>query len=374
MRNRVSGILSIICAAGALPLLATPAGAQECVDDADCYQNWACEVVGEMGCAVACPEGQECDIPVDCVAEEIKECVAQPCESDDQCEEGMVCHTETREECSGGSMVDCRPGSECPEPTPVECETVTESACVPGYALPCQQDSDCGEGFACVEAEECWCEGSGTAGAGGGSGGAPADADGGAAEPQSGSGEDDPAPVPEGDVPVSYEEQCTCEPTGEYYCEMQEIACASDSDCPQGWACEADPWQAVSCSVPEGGSGECVPDPVEVSMVCLPPFSDLGGYGRGWGAEASTGGVALLDGGSTKEETLGDSPAEGGGGTGSTELTSSDGTEADGDAAESKGDDGGCRVANVGSNAAGGTLAWLAGLLGLLALRRRRRG
>jgi len=395
MINRVLGFLSIFCVAGALAVVALPASAQECVSDQDCPANYACEVVGEMGCLYACAPGEECAPPAGCASQEIRGCVPQPCTSDEQCEDGMVCFSETRELCTRPTEPYCPPGSDCPMPAPPECEILTESACVPRHTAPCQQDADCGEGFSCVEAKECWCEGSVPAQAGGAT---PADedradedrADSSAAEPESGGGEDDPAPVLEGDMPVPSEEQCGCEPSGEYYCDPQQIECVSEADCPQGWTCEAGPSQAVSCSVPEGDTGECVPEPVEVSSICLPPYSDLGGIGRGWNAESTVGEVTLADGIPNNEPRLdGDDADEGGADTGLTDPSS---TEEDGadtgandlsskgesapgeDEAASSGDDGGCRVANVGADAAGSTLAWLVGLASLLVLRRRRRG
>ena len=383
MINRVLGFLSIFCVAGALAVVALPASAQECVSDQDCPANYACEVVGEMGCLYACAPGEECAPPAGCASQEIRGCVPQPCTSDEQCEDGMVCFSETRELCTRPTEPYCPPGSDCPMPAPAPCETVTESACVPRYEVPCQQDADCGEGFACVEAMECWCMGSGDTGASGGEE-VPVDpdtAESDGAEPPSGSGEDEPAPDPEREITVDRDEQCGCDPSGKYYCEAQEVECASETDCPEGWTCEADPWQAVSCSVPEGGGdGECIPDPVEVSSICLPPFNDLGGVGRGWAAESAPA-VALTDEAPDEDKNLSGPSTDGAQGsddtgTGLIDLASAGEAATGEDEPAGKGEHGGCRVANLGAGTgtADGALAWMAGLLGLLALRRRRRG
>ena len=50
--------------------------------------------------------------------------------------------------------------------------------------------------------------------------------------------------------------ECSCEPTGENLCRLQEIECESDADCPAGFSCGP----AVitrSCDAMEGGEEEC---------------------------------------------------------------------------------------------------------------------
>ncbi len=381
MKTRVLAIVSFICAA-TLSLAASPLAAQDCASDEDCPKNYACEVVGGSDCAYACPDGNPCTLPDDCVAEEIKGCVAQPCTDDSQCEEGMVCHSYTYDECSGGSGVDCLPEEQCLEPEPVQCETVTESRCVPSYQAPCEQSADCGEGFDCVERMDCRCSGGGTGGASGG-GEVPVDsdeADGGAAEPASGDFGTDPSPVPDPELPSSSEEvPCECAPSGDFYCKMHEISCETEAECPEGWTCEPTAYGTATCAAPAEGETDplCNQEPTVLAKACMPPFSDLGGYGGMW--ETWGGGTTLLGADTGRSEAASD------GVLGGEEQNAYDdvpgeapaGVTATGEeSAESSGggDQGGCSVGEAGAGNGGSALGLIAGLLGLTVLRRRRRG
>lgn len=377
-------VMGWMCACG-LAALAAPASAQDCMTDADCDPGFVCTSYGTVDCGFACPEGEKCpDMPPDCAPMEIKGCSPAPCTADANCPSDMVCFSQTYMECSGGGAegVPAEDGSggsagsgaagaggaagsgaepPPPEPAPEDCKEVTQSMCAPKYVPPCKADADCGAGFTCEEYESCGC--SASAGSAGDPGA-------------------DPAPPPEPTEP-----DCTCEKTGEFYCQLVETACASVDECPDGFSCEANP-ESVVCSEPTmtepagtggaaggadgGAAGSGASDTPEDSCgmttepekVCMPPYwnTGFGGGGRG---------VAEL--GSAAD---GNAMATGAGGpTGAEPPTASGSDET---AKSSSGDGGGfCSVAIVGNadsrNRA--ALASLATALALIALavRRRRR-
>jgi len=75
-------------------------------------------------CAPECPKGYACETSTQILERvpelmvTVNECKAVPCSSDQDCDQGLVCH---------------------------------EATCLPPRALPCGADSDCGEGFVCAE-------------------------------------------------------------------------------------------------------------------------------------------------------------------------------------------------------------------------------
>ena len=301
-------------------LLTASAGtayADACETDEDCPTGFACEELGET-CADSppCVPGEECEEPEPCGESFSYECVPSPiaCSSDTDCTDDWECFSFTYEECSGGgstepSPVPSEPGEE-PDPdgddtpgdpdedTPDdhepepdgewECESVTESYCAPPYVGECESDSECGEGFTCVEIEECSCGGS--TGSGGSSDPTPVPG------PGEDSGGDEPdGDEPDGDEPDGdedepddhgdddWDEDCECTGAGSFYCEPAEIDCESDTDCPADWSCED--W-GVSVSTPcwedEDGEVICDEEPAEETYSqCEPP---------GWGAWGGVGG------------------------------------------------------------------------------------
>ena len=318
--------LGALLAAGAVVFSSGRAFAQECATDADCPTGFACEVVGASSCpGYACPEGEPCPPPPPCEPQEFRECVPGPCQSDADCAEGLVCFTETKELCSGGSQVDCPPDVVCPPPEPTVCETVTESQCVPPYVPPCAQDSDCGEGFLCVEQQSCGCSGS--------------------------------APSPDGQ-PVP-EPTCTCTSSGQFYCELQQIACTAATDCPSGWTCEQGGETGVCSRSPDGGT-TCETTPPE--YFCMPPYFEyLGGVPRGYDEGSVTGGDSSGE-GTTQSPSL---PPD------TTEEPANPGVNTVGTGSESS-DGGGCGIAR-GTNARSGWALGLALVLAPLVRRRARR-
>ncbi len=218
-----------ITAAAALLGHSGRAAAQECESDADCVASYTCEVVGESGCGFACPDGTpDCAPPpdADCAVMQYKACVPGPCSSDSDCEDGMVCFEQEVFSCPPSAEIDCPPGADCPKPPEPVCETTTTSSCVPRYAVPCEEDADCGDGFDCVEDIAYACAGSTPSSGGGSDPGDP----GGAA----GSAAPEPAPLPLPDEPPT----CTEEPTGTFHCEAREVECEADADCPTDWTCQ----------------------------------------------------------------------------------------------------------------------------------------
>lgn len=172
---------------------------EECVQDSDCPDGFACETaVMPCGgfdcppCACACPEGADCDCvcppcsePEPCDPVEVRYCVYAPkeCGSDADCGAGFEC--QVVEACSvsgcacdrGCACPPCPEGEECPacpceeDPAPCECpedpepECVTYgSFCVPAQ-IPCEDASDCPADFVCERWDApvcacaaCWCD------------------------------------------------------------------------------------------------------------------------------------------------------------------------------------------------------------------------
>jgi MYXO-CTERM domain-containing protein len=222
--------LTLLASGGVALLSAGSVLAQEeCAADADCAAGFVCEVVGVSGCAApACEPGVDCDmVPMTCESEEFYGCVPAPCSTDADCGAGMVCEV-TVTDCSTVSQSCDRDGN-CTETMSAPCET-SDAQCVYQWQTACEADADCGAGFTCVEApESCACSG------------APAEpamempammvpegVDGGA------------APIGAIDQPLPPDD-CSCEPSGAFYCQADEIECDSNVDCPESWTCESAP-------------------------------------------------------------------------------------------------------------------------------------
>jgi hypothetical protein len=319
MRHWIPSSVLVLGFAGSVLSASRPAEAATCTADQDCDQGFVCEVVGESGCpGVACPDGQECPEPPPCEPVQYKECVPGPCETAADCADGMICLEHSSTVCTGSAPA-CSPDAECPAPEPEQCTTTTEKACVPKYVAPCSVDSDCGDGFTCVESLSCACSGSA------GSADTPV-------PPDSGS---EPAPAPE---PVPPE--CTCTATGEKHCQIKEMPCTDGSECPTGWSCEQG---ATSGDCAESSDGQRTCESTMQPNQCMPPYYDLPG---GWAAE---------DGSLTGEPTRGEASGQ----DDSTNTAPPNAMAATGG--------GGCQV---GYGSAGSATSMLLLMLGLLPLRR----
>jgi hypothetical protein len=272
---RAKTILSILVAATGFG--GSALAQQDCVSDGDCPTGFECRVVGGSGCAEPdCAPDTDCPSVPPCEPVELTACVPGACASDSDCAEGMRCHEFTSGDCA--SSPTCAPGEQCDAGTP-ECRTTTESQCLPNWALPCQRDADCGDGFECVARQSCQCSGSG-----------------GVAEPLA---EDAGKP----DVAPSEQPDCSCEASDELYCRLLSSECQVDSDCPLDFTCETG--GASTCS---GGSIDVDPNSPDASVSraaaadcepstdvreCTPPaylrYVDVGSSHSGEGTQADDG-------------------------------------------------------------------------------------
>jgi hypothetical protein len=401
-------------------LSSSAALAQECANDDDCDDGYSCQVAGtSAGCAAptCAPGDEECaKTPPDCPEpEEFKLCMPAPCETDDDCGDAMVCYAYATGSCSGSAgrpaATPCAEGQDCagaeekraPEPPEEQCTTETVSVCTPRYQLPCEHDDDCGEGFTCKETISVTCSGSGAAGgSAGGNGGA--------------GGGQDAKPAPDPEPAETPEQSCDEQPTGEFRCELQELPCDANADCPADFECSSNPNRAVCTSAggatPSdpgaggrsgggsagasggaddgdaadpagdraapaddacGGANDGLPE-----KVCLPKhYYESGGVSRGEdsssnGMAGGAQGIPATDPtskGGVDEDNVSHDGDDGAAGAGATNT----GSHTDGDADAESGDDG-CSVAAHGAHGTHGAWGSL-GLIGLsvLALRRRAR-
>jgi MYXO-CTERM domain-containing protein len=322
----------------------------------------------------------------------------------------MVCHAAPNYVCTaypnagtgGGAAGGCAADEMCP-PQVSECHVEPGvPVCTPRYTLPCSADTDCGAGFSCKEAIGYVCHGGMSAGAGGASAGGTSGA---GASGASGDGAGEVAGSGAPGEPWT----CTEEPTGEFYCELQELACETDADCPGSLRCQEN-WAyecpgagagggvavagaggaigtagttAVPPTEPEepgvggmGGSGwQC--EQVLLSKSCAPDdyFPPPPGGMGGQSGSAGTGGAA--GGGTINPPTMnpgtgGNAPGAGAGGAGGTTGGESGPSSGDGDDwLDHPRGRFGCAVA--GDDASDALWSSL-GLLGFAALILRRRG
>lgn len=242
-----------------------------CQTDADCGEGRICKIeTYEIGCATApCPEGEVCEEPAcEPSTETYSYCMDKPCASDTDCAEGLICIQQTAQACSGGASVSCDDEGNCTTTELEEnCTTETYSYCGYRYQAECTQNEDCGPGFDCVPEQICWCTGATGVGP---------------------TGEAGAASVP--DEPIPVETECGCEPTGRNQCELQELPCAADTDCPEGFSCQED--GATACWFNSDGTSGCETP----SLRCYPPgYLSESGEDGGW----STGGSTIGTGGSS---------------------------------------------------------------------------
>jgi len=200
----------------------------------DCPDGQVCELA-DTPCACPVPaDGQE---PEPCVCEPVAVCVAPPappCDSDSDCTGEDVCVTYTFGTCSGSTGAaprcddpddpNCQ-SSDPIDPIPEECVEESENLCVPKFAAPCSDASDCGAGFTCETPEICTC----TAG-----------------QPVCDTNDPNCSDLPGDD-------DCSCEPSsGDAYCQIIPTECTSDMDCETGFTCLSEP----------------TPDPINTEAPC----------------------------------------------------------------------------------------------------------
>ncbi len=223
------------------------AHAMPCSADSDCPAYFTCEIVGTTACAAtpACPPGQSCPA-TPCRPADIRACRSPACASDGDCPTNMVCYAQTTQQCeaqSASPFVDAdADGGES------RCTSRSVRSCVPRYVPPCTKAADCGDGFSCEETVALSC------------GGATSDAGAGSLDAGAGA-------------------QCSSMRTGQFRCQLEELACSSATDCPQGFSCDSNP-ALPECGSAASDSGDDGGAPADAGSacsgmperVCLPPY------------------------------------------------------------------------------------------------------
>lgn len=367
MTSRIISSILVLSAIPALCLVSSSALADETCGDTTCPTGFVCNQ-GESPCAApVAREGDTGDVeqdPIVCEPEIYYYCSAASCTSNSDCGADQVCNTTTEMSCSGGgATIDCDPDApDCQAlvaEDPPECEEDTVSQCTFKWDLPCTEAADCGPNFTCEPEERCSC--SGSAGAGGAAGTDPGDIAEGSTT--SGVAEDVPSSDPaEPARPVD----CGCEPTGISRCQVIQTKCSDDSDCSEGWTCQANP--NGMCSIDSDGKETCETD--GPAKLCLPPYSNTL-------LQGADGGDVLVD--SEDASVPRDEQDNGETATGD---KAGDDDDDDDDAADSANDsdqtgsspkasEGGCSVGGM-TPSSGSAIGLLLGLGAIVGLRRRR--
>jgi hypothetical protein len=346
------GTIGIVLAA------ASPARAQACKDTTQCPQGFVCEISQTPPPTdPGAPDGKTAaglPAPADLIAPANGGyCQPAPCTKDSECGAGMLCHSETRKECSGVTpAIACAPNSDCakPEPSPQTCTETKVSLCVYKWQLPCNTDVECGAGFNCMPVVSGSCSGSSGSGTPSSTG---------ATAPASGA-MDLRAPVPAVDGGTT----CTTTTSFPGYCQPKATTCAADTDCPAAWKCNAVAMTTPTRDLPvssssdgntsDGGAGIAAPrPPEETTKVCQSPL----GYGGTAGRDVTT------------TDNKGDGTSTGTPPTSPTSPSPSGGNPQNESAASPNA---GCSLAGNATGAS--SLALVAfGLVGLAVARRRRR-
>ncbi|HET6281939.1 MAG TPA: hypothetical protein VFH73_13275 [Polyangia bacterium] len=375
-------LLGITTIASALVMgLGGSAAAQTCTTDKDCPQSFTCVDSGVTTTsgtiAPDCPPGSACPkvAPPPSTPMVIKSCQPKACTADANCGPGMVCHTQSYTECSGGgaAVAPCPPNTACDpiptKPVPTNCVTKTVSACAFKWQLPCNTSADCGDRFTCKPmVTGCASSSSATTGPANGSGGSapPATATAPATSDPPDFAPRKPADADGGTAPG-------CPPVMETfpgYCAPTATTCANDSECPASWKCTEYNLPGTASTRPApgapsdstssgGGTSTGAPTPVSSPPApvdagspmtvreCTSPYGGV----RGDTASGAPGSAVPPQAGSSTP------PAPSGGTKGAAESASSSG--------------GACSLNPTGSTSGAGGLA-LAALLGLLIARRRK--
>ena len=396
-----------------------------CTADTDCQHGYTCQVTAIVnGTTPACPPDSPCittgttgtagaggsvggAAPHDAkdggtsapastvITSTISTCVPGPCTIDSDCAAGMICHGETVTTCSGsGATPPCEAGTKCDTSgvvTQSQCTNQIVSTCTFKWALPCNVDADCGDGFACQPSIGGVC--SGGSGVGGETGG--------------GTSSSGTAGI-SGGIELLAD---TCMTTMTYpgSCHSLVEACQADTDCPSTWVCQDNtvpgagtggtagaggativpvptdggPPPRSGGAVSTSGGGADVAPPLN-SKMCVAPYSAPigvkdGGAGGRTGSEPASGPIGT--GGSTAggvpmgTSNEGSGSASGNGGAQPPKSTAggtggSSGTVAVSDTKVSGDSEGGCSVIPA-SGTSGPVLLAFTGLALLVARRRR---
>ncbi len=263
---------SLATFATALAFSTPSAWAQEVCEADTCPQGFVCEAVSKPCMDLGCVEGGDCNLA--CEEETQAICVRAACETDADCGGAMVCAEQSSWSCDDAAMP-CAEGEDCTGNAEPACLEELRKECTYRWELPCTVAADCGAGFECVEGMS----GSCSAGSSASTGQEGATSGSGAATADSGEGADaTETPAPQMRAP-----DCVSEPTGAYYCQLIEVACQQDGDCPEGYSCIDNP-EGMCWTDTEGNGGCTTPDP---ARVCRPPYAAYGGYGVAEDAEGS---------------------------------------------------------------------------------------
>jgi len=253
------------------------ARAQTCQQNQDCPSGFTCvETVSGKTTTLPCrgTTGQACDQPAanggtgGTATTSIKECQPASCNTDADCGSDTVCHQQTSTTCTGGAAVaPCEPNTKCTAggTTQDTCTTTTHGVCAFRWQLPCQADSDCGDGFTCHPTVMTSCAGSvgssgpgtttgsGTSGStGAGAVGGKSDV-GGAGGGSTGAGNASGTSGTGGVGPDTT--TCTSAEVYPGWCAPKVTTCVTDTDCPALWTCASYSYPVRGASSSSGGGG-----------------------------------------------------------------------------------------------------------------------
>lgn len=243
-----------------LPPQQEPPTQEECREDA-CPVGHTCELQFQLACST-CPPVADGDAPVECPGEcetlAWEVCKRAACETDADCGDQMKCHTFDTPPVPIAPTAPCQAGESCVPPEPTMYVPESYRQCTPRSELPCEQSSDCGEGYDCVPEELCSCNGATpttTATAPDRPVNVPAvpTSTGEAPMPQFTTPDPMRPEVDGGAAPLPPPPDCSCSPSGVNRCQVQEIACETQSDCPDNWSCASRP--GVCWADSEGNTG-----------------------------------------------------------------------------------------------------------------------
>jgi MYXO-CTERM domain-containing protein len=247
----LAGLTSVNHAhAAPLPPQHDPVPLEECGEDA-CPVGYTCELQLQEVC-YSCPPAPSGDAPAEgcfagCETQSFEICKPAPCETDADCGDSMKCHTfqSAPVPTAAPVPVPCPLNEPCDfPPGPVAYVPETYQQCTPRSELPCEEASECGEGYDCVPETQCTCGGATPTAPTAVPAGAPA-------VPTSGDAL--PVPVSTTTAPTPTSTPPTCTLTGINRCQVQEIECETEADCPEDWSCVPQPQPCWRDS--EGNSG-----------------------------------------------------------------------------------------------------------------------
>jgi hypothetical protein len=349
------------------------ANAQTCAGNSDCAQGLTCQAISTTPSPTpACPPGADCHLLI--LPSPTQTCLPAPCQTDANCGQEMVCHSETTTSCSGGTgaAVKCLPNAPCPTiPPPADpvCTETTTSQCAYRWQLPCNADADCGTGFVCQPTTMGMCSdssgsSSSSSGAGGGSGGL-------LSSP--------PLPAPDAGISTPV---CVTTTSFPGSCQPQAASCNLDSDCPSILKCVDWNLTTAVSGGPMATDAGVAPTPIPpvatgtavatatatatatstTTRTCQPPNSYVRNSGGNGNSQPTIDIGSIPDAGSTTKGTI--TPPSAGLPGGSTSTNTQTTAKVTG---------GGCAL-GAGAPASGlGVFMGLVGALGLLRLRRRGR-